>query len=202
MAHYLAELIQDAEKSSTEERPAKIAACCDAILNVWKHRHVLPDGRRPFEALEPFLQVLESLDLESDMPRYYRSVRSVFDRDGTDENEKIEYWLNLIDGIDYSAKVLIRYCLTQAAQGALNKSTEWTNLAKAAGVDEGVDFSLIRLVFKEDSMFNASDLHELNNDDREKIEDRIVRLEEFAKMVMIVVSDLRQKGQQTKSDKG
>ena len=41
MAHYIAELIQDAEKASAEERPAKMRACCDAILNLWKHRHTL-----------------------------------------------------------------------------------------------------------------------------------------------------------------
>jgi hypothetical protein len=48
MAHYIAELIQDAEKASAEERPAKMRACCDAIFNLWKHRHTLPNGKRPF----------------------------------------------------------------------------------------------------------------------------------------------------------
>jgi hypothetical protein len=197
MAHYIAELIQDAEKASAEERPAKMRACCDAILNLWKHRHTLPNGKRPFEELEPLLRVLESLDPEDDTPRYFRSVRGAVD--DAEENDETKSWLKLIDGLDYSVKILIRYCLTQAAQTALNKSMEWVALAEAAGADESAEYPITRLVSDEDSMLKASDPGEK---ERICIEDRIERLEAVAKMAMAVVSELRQEVQQAEGTGG
>lgn len=188
MAHYIAELIQDVEKASAEEKPAKMQACCDAILNLWKHRHMLPDGKRPFEELEPILHTIESLDPEDDTPRYFRSVRAVVD--DAEENDETKSWLKLIDGLDYSANILIRYCLTQAAQNALNKSLEWVSLAEATGADESAEFPLVRVMFEEDNVLKASDPDEK---ERKHIEDRIERLESFAKMAMAVAKELRQK---------
>ena len=193
MTHYIAELIQDTEKASAEERPAKMRACCDAILAVWKHRHTLPDGKRPFEQLEPILRTLESLDPEDDTPRYFRSVRAV--ADDADENDETKSWLKLVDGLDYSARILIRYCLTQAAQNALNKSVEWVGLAEAADADEGIEFPLINFVFDENSTLKESDPGE---EEKKCIEDRINRLEGFVKLAMEVVSDLRDKVQEAK----
>jgi len=193
MAHYIAELIQDAEKANAEERTVKMRTCCDTILNIWKHQHTLPDGKRPFEELEPLLRTLESLNPEGDTPRYFRSVRAFVD--DAEENEETKFWLKLIDGLDYSARILIRYCLTQAAQTTLNKSVEWVALAENAGVDESAEFPLIRVIFDEDSMLKASDPGEK---ERKRIKDRIDRLEEFAKMAITVASELRQEIQQTK----
>jgi len=197
MAHYIAELIQDVEEASAEEKPAKMQACCDAILNLWKHQHMLPDGKRPFEELEPILRTLESLDPEDDTPRYFRSVRAVVD--DAEENDETKSWLKLIDGLDYSAKILIRYCLTQAAQNALNKSLEWVSLAEEAGADESGEFPLVRVMFEEDNVLKASDPDEK---ERERIEGRIKRLESFAEMAMAVVSELRKKVQEIQETKG
>lgn len=195
MTHYIAELIDGAEKARPEERPAKMQKCCEAILTLWKHRHMLPDGKRPFEELEPILRALESLDPEDNTPRYFRSVRNA--ASVVEENGEAETWLNIIDGLDYSAKILIRNCLTQAAQNTINKSAEWVALAEAAGADEGIEFSLIRVIIKEDSMLKESDPGE---EVKKRIEDRIERLEKFAKMAMAVVSDLRQEISQTKGN--
>ncbi|MCO1604028.1 AVAST type 3 anti-phage proein Avs3b [Desulfosporosinus nitroreducens] len=186
LAHYIAELIQEAEKAGTEDRAAKMQACCDAILNLWKHRHTLQNGESVFKELEPILRTLDSLDPEDDTPRYFRSVRTA--ADSADENEETKSWLKLIDGLDYSAKILIRYCLTQAVQSALNKSLEWVSLAQAAGVDEGPEFSLVQVIFEEEDRMEAS---EPSEKDKKIIEDRINRLEGFAKMAMEVVSVLK-----------
>jgi len=196
MAHYIAGLIQDTEKASAEEKPVKTQACCDAILNLWKHQHMLPDGKRPFEELEPILRTLESLDLEDDSSRYFRSVRAVVD--DVEENDETKSWLKLIDGLDYSAKILIRYCLTQAAQNALNKSLEWVGLAEAAGADESAEFPLIHMIIEEDSVLKASDPDEK---ERKHIKERIERLESFAEMAIAVVSELRKKVQETQVTK-
>lgn len=197
MAHYIAELIQNAEKASAEERTVKMQACCDAILNLWKHQHTLPNGKRPFEELEPLLRTLESLDPEVDTPRYFRSRRDAVD--DAEESDETKSWLKLIDDLDYSARILIRYCLTQAAQTALNKSVEWVTLAESAGADKTAEYPLIQVISDEDSMLKASDPGEK---ERKRIEDRIERLEAFAKMAMAVASELQQEVQQIQGTKG
>jgi hypothetical protein len=186
MAYYIAELIQDAEKANAEERPAKMRACSEAILSLWKHRHELPNGKRPFGELEPILRALESLDPEDDTPRYFRSAR--FAADDADEKDEAKSWLKLIDGLDYSARMLIRYCLTQAAQAALDKSAKWVALAKEVGADDGVEFPIIGALVDEDNVLKASDPDEKT---RKRLEDRIDGLEQFGKMAMALASELR-----------
>lgn len=196
MAHYIAELIRDVEKANDEERPAKMRACREAILSLWKHRHELP-GKRPFEELEPILRALESLDPDDSTPRYFRSAKAAAEE--ADEKDETRSWLKLIDGLDYSARMLIRYCLTQAAQTALDKSVEWVALAEAAGLDEGVEFLVTRVIVDENNLLKAS-----NADDeaRERLEDRIDRLEAFTKMATALTSELRQQIQQAQRSKG
>ena len=190
MAHYIAELIQDAEKALAEERPEKMRACCDAILNLWKHRQTLPDGRRPFLEMEPMLRTLASLDPENSTPRYFRSVRTAAE-DAKETDEAIS-WLQLIDDLDYSARILIRYGLTQAAQKSLNKSMEWVGLAEAAGADEGVEFPLVRIIIQEGSVLEASDP---NEEEKKLLENRIGRLRAFSKMALAVASCLQKEVQ-------
>lgn len=188
MSHYIAELIQNAENAGPEERPAKMKDCCDAILSLWKHRRTFSDGIRPFEELDQLLRTLESLDPEEDTPRYFHSLRPAIDK--SKENDATKSWLELIDGLDYSAKILIRYCLIQAAQNAIDKSAEWVALANAADVDEGIEFSLIHMIWDENSLLKESDP---DVQEKKRIEDRIERLENFAKLALAVVSDLRKK---------
>lgn len=40
------------------------------------HRAAFPNGKRPFEDLEPVMRAIESLDPEDDTPRYFRSARA------------------------------------------------------------------------------------------------------------------------------
>lgn len=186
MAHYIAELIRDAKKASPEERQAKMEACCDAILKLWNHRHTFSDGKRPFEELDPIIRTLESLNPEDDAPRYFRSLRAAIDK--IEEEDEIKSWLKLIDGVDYSAKILIRFCLIQASQTAINKSAEWVTLAEEAGFDDGIEIPLIHMIWDEDSMLEDPD-----EQAKKRIEDRIERLENFAKLALNMASDLRQK---------
>ena len=186
MAHYIAELIKDAETAKVEERPAKFAKCADAILKLWERRHQLPNGKRPFEDLEPILRALESLDPTDDTPRYFRSPRMAVDE--TEQNVETRKWLELADGFDYSAKSLIRYCLTQAAQTALYKTKDWVVLAETAGLEDGIDLPIIRIITDESDLTKAS---EPDDRARKLLEDRISRLDGFIKMADAVASDLR-----------
>lgn len=186
MAHYIAELIEETETAKVEERPAKFAKCADAILKLWQRRHQLPNGKRPFEDLEPILRALESLDPTDDTPRYFLSPRMAVEE--TEQNAETRKWLDLADGLDYSAKILIRYCLTQAAQTALDKSKDWVVLAETAGLEDGIDLPVIRIMTDESDLTKASE-----PDDRapKLLEDRISRLDGFIKMADALASDLR-----------
>ena len=113
MAHHIADLMINAENAIGDEKAAAERKCFDAILELWKHRSELPNGKRPFEDLEPVMRAIESLDPEDDTPRYYRAVRPP--KGETVETSEQEEWLSLVDGLDYTAKVLIGYCLTEAA---------------------------------------------------------------------------------------
>src|SRR5574341_407428 len=168
MAHYIAELIEAAEAVKSEDRPAKLKQCADAIVSLWEHRHQLPDGRRPFEDFEPILRALESLDPANTTPRYFRSQRVVVDKTKQPEAKK---WLDAIEGLDYSARILIRYCLAQAA-----------------GLKDDMDLPVIRIITNEGELTNASKPDESA---RKELQDRISRLEAFKKTADAIASDMR-----------
>ncbi|MGX4802064.1 AVAST type 3 anti-phage proein Avs3b [Bradyrhizobium guangdongense] len=170
MAHYLAELITEAETASGDERLAKMEKCHEVILNLWKHRYEMPTGKRPFGSMEPILRALESLDPENPFHRYYRTERHALD---ASKDEEARSWIELADGLDSTAKILVRYCLSQAALSAKDKTKEWLALAEAVDAD-AFDEPLIRVIIAEGDL-----LEEPNKKLRQLIEDRLGRLEAF-----------------------
>ena len=188
MAHYIAELIEEAESAKVEEQPSKLANCADTILRLWERRHQLPNGKRPFEDFEPILRAIESLNPEDDTPRYFRSLRLASDE--IEKNEKIENWLKIADGLDYTAKVLITYCLVEASQKALDKSKKWVVLAKTAGLEDGIELPVIQFIKAEGDLTKVGDP---NDKARRLLENRINRLAEFKKMANTLESDLRRR---------
>src|ERR1035437_5611721 len=103
MAHYIAELIQAAEAATSEARPARMAECAAAILDLWKHRSHVPHDRRPFEDLEPILNALQSLDPASDRRRYY--YQTLQEADEGEDRSEVQQWLRIVDQLDDSAKI-------------------------------------------------------------------------------------------------
>jgi hypothetical protein len=92
MAHYIAELMHAAETAEDAKRQELTSRCCVAILDLWRHRRELPDGKRPFEDIEPILRALQSLDPEDTTPRYFRSARP--NQAETEQDLKPESGLN------------------------------------------------------------------------------------------------------------
>jgi len=196
MAHYIAELVDEAKTAKVEDRPAKLARCADAILKLWEHRHQLPDGKRPFEELEPIMRALASLDPADDTPRFYRTQRAAINK--TKESKETVKWLELADGLDYSARSLIRYCLAQAAQTAVDKAKAWVKLAEKAGAEVDIDLPVIRFVSNENDLSNAD---KLNKVEQNLLENRIKKLDGFKKMADALASDLRQQLKRCKVSK-
>ncbi|MCK1505679.1 AVAST type 3 anti-phage proein Avs3b [Bradyrhizobium sp. 18] len=169
MAHYLAELITEAETANSDERPAKMEKCHEVILNLWKHRYELPNGKRPFESMEPILRALESLDPENTFHRYFGTARHAVGP----ENEEARSWIEVADSLDSTARILVRYCLSQAALSAKEKTKEWLALAEAVDAD-AFDGPVIRVIVAEGDL-----LEDPNKELRKLMEDRLGRLEAF-----------------------
>lgn len=186
VAHHIAELIQKAETATGDAKQSAENACFEAILKLWAHRAELPIGKRPFQDIEPVIRAVESLDPEDDTPRYFRAVRPP--RGEAAEEPETEKWLKMVEGLDYSAKVLIGYCLAEAADAAQDKTREWVKLAEAADVEDGVPEIVIRFVSTAADLKKEPDaIRELRN----RLEGRLKRLEGFAKLAGTVADDLR-----------
>lgn len=186
MAHYISDLILRCETEDGKSKQAAERECFDAILALWRHRNELPNGNRPFEDAEPIVRAIESLDPNDETPRYFRQARP---RKGNDEEDsKAETWLKLADGLDYTAKLLIGYCLAQAANSAINKSKEWVKHAEAAGQEKGPTEIVITFVGPDDDHIKKPDQ---NAKLREQLKGRLERLNGFVKMADALADDLK-----------
>jgi hypothetical protein len=188
MAHHVAELIQEVEAAADDERSIKLKRCADAILDLWAHRHEFPDGKRPFQCLEPILRSLEVLDPQNPTPRIYRSARPP--RDGENESKETRQWLEIADELDYSAKILVRFCLVNAAGNAINRLAEWVRLAESADAPMEVELPIIRFIEAESTLGASAE----NQDPQiALIEDRISRIRNIQKLLDALSLDLQQR---------
>lgn len=187
MAHFVAEKIVDAEAATGEDRPQKMSICADAILKLWAHRSALPNGKRPLEDFEPIFHTLQSLDPDDETPRYFRQARSAI----ADEDEAVETkkWLDTASGLDYTARILIRYCLTAAAENAVDKSREWVALASEATAKDDIDIEIVRIVVNDTDALNAKSPDDLQ---RDRMRDLLKRLNVFRKLAGDLSKHLRQ----------
>lgn len=183
MAHYIAGLMTKAETALGEDKDAAGRECFAAILDLWKHRAALPHGKRPFEDLEPIVRAIESLDPENHLPRYYRAARPS-KGEAADSSDQ-EQWLSLVDGLDFSARALIGYCLAEAAEAALDKSKAWVQHAMA--IDNGPTERVIRLVKSAADVNKAPDP---NEEIRSLLADRAKRLRGFLRIAEVLTNTL------------
>jgi hypothetical protein len=185
MAHHIAELVQEAEGATADDRPAKLAQLRDAILALWAHRFEMPTGKRPFGEFEPILRALASLDPESQSSRYFSPSRAP-DNEG-DESKATREWIELARVLDHISKVLIDHCLTLAADAALDKSNEWVKLAKEAGIDDSFEFTVIRFVKDQSDLMKEPDLSAYQ---RRVLMDRKKRLDAFLSVASMLANDI------------
>lgn len=185
IANYIAELIEFSQSAAPEEKAEADERCMSAILRLWEHRRHLPDGSRPFDQIESILKTIEGLDPSETHPRYY-SHFSQRARAKGDSPAPVERWLETAEGLDHTARMLIRFCLWQAANLAGSQSAEWLKLAEEAGLQEGPDVVMLRF-FKDESNL----LESQNERDRAKLEERLQRLEAFSLMADAVADEIR-----------
>lgn len=192
MAHYIAQKIEDVEAANGEEaRGHKMSECREAILKLWAHRRELPNGKRPFEELEPIVRVLKSLDVEDATPRYFCQARSTADQN--DENDSTTKWLDIASGLDDTARILIRYCLGMAAKEAVDKSREWVALAESIAEEGDIDIKIVGIIVED---LVALDSASPDDRGKVKIQALLKRLEVFIAISSMLSSHLRQQLEQ------
>jgi hypothetical protein len=184
MAHYVAERIQAAEKASAEDRRPAQDACAEAILELWKYRNILPKHLRPLEDLQPVVRAIASLDVDQDDYRYY--PHALREAATAHADEETKQWLDFAFGLDYSARVLISFALSSAAQGTTADAAPWVDLARQAGADTGPEQYVIQFISGPDASDETKE-----DEDAAKLKERLSRLESFAELSAVLIRDLQ-----------
>lgn len=178
MAHYVAELIADVETANPVGRAAKEDRCAAAILELWSHRHEVPNGRGHFEP-EPVLRAIANLDPDAPGYRHFAGLRQSAD----DDDGAVREWLRLADNIDATARMLIVECLVAAAAAANDRSREWISMAEAARIEDDAPMVALRFVNEQADLLHRVDPKEA---DREQLERRLGRLNAFMKLAKML----------------
>ena len=117
MAHHSAELIKLAETTKGAGAPEAQRKCREAILQLWEHRKNLLTHRRPLESFIPIQETLNNIS-PSGSGRYFHLHK----KPRTDEIGKL---LDAAENIDATARSLISWFITQAAELANKKEKKW-----------------------------------------------------------------------------
>jgi len=184
MAHHVADLILKAENATGSDKVTAQTEAFDTILALWKRRSEFPSGKRPYEELESVIRTVASLDPEDNTPRYHRLVRPP--KDEAAERSDQEKWLRLAEGLDNLAKVLIGFCLAEAARAAVDRSKEWVTLAEEVG-NEGPYEITIRFLSRTEESNKPPDPHA---EQRKILADRIKRMRSFMGLAESVTETL------------
>jgi hypothetical protein len=133
MAHHIAELMQAAEEADGGEKSEIEDRCRRAILELWEHINFFPRGHRPFAEIEPLLAIIRSLDPDNGAYFYHAEAQTLLSTSEVDEATK--QWLELAQGVDYSARLLVSMCLRNAASDIAKDKREWLDLAESLDID-------------------------------------------------------------------
>jgi hypothetical protein len=186
MAHVIAERMDAAEKAEPSERAAAQTACAEIILQLWNRRNSLAERLRPFKGLEPLIRTLDSLDV-SGGPRFrYLPQRPPGLETVPDKTSK--QLIDLAEGVDYSARALIRHLLAEAFEEASDEARPWIKAAVDANAETTVEMRIVGFLDDE-----AAELVEGEAKKREEMEEKIGKLEAFADLAADYAYELRVK---------
>lgn len=187
MAHHIAEVMQDVEKSTGRQRAEAEDRCREAILSLWKHINDFPGGHRPLADIEPLFATIKALNPDNREYFYQSEARSLLDNSTLSEETKS--WLELARGVDYSARILIGMCLKKAAIDIAQDKLDWLELAESLDADL-THTRVVRIVSGKDQQFEG----ELQKNSRTKavntLKNQRKRLEAMVDMSQMLVQDI------------
>ena len=186
MAHFIAERMDAAERASPEALASAQDICAQAIFRLWEHRNSLPSHMRPFRELEPLLQTLASLDVDSG-PRFRYIPQYPSDQEFEAPEMQGSNLLKTAVNLDYSARVLIQYLLSAAADSAIDKAIPWLEAAIDAKADALLELRVVEFVSAGAKLPGADEVA------REALVDKIEKLEAFSQLATAVAMEFRSK---------
>lgn len=179
MAHHIAGLMSRLESHGAVGQTGVEEECRRAILELWSYRNSFRGGSRPFGNLEQLLQTVEALD--PDRPSFFyareRANRASADS-GLDESSR--QWLRLAQSIDRGARTLIGYCMSKAAEGAVDQAAGWVELARKVETTLDTDIKLVRIIIDNASMLKDVLPKDEQSAVRELLERRVESLDAMA----------------------
>lgn len=161
-------------------------------MKFWDHRSVFPDGKRPFEDLEPVVETLRKLDPSSINP-FYRPSRPNKSsmKIGEVETDK---WLSIAEGLDYTARIVMEFVLERAMVNASEEVKEWLDVGEQAELSPEIDIHFVRKLATDLDWQRRTRKRQL-----EGLQDRIDRLSAFADFAAIVETNLNMEIDQLKN---
>jgi hypothetical protein len=125
MAHYIAQLITEAENSTGIKKKAIEKECFNTILKLWEYKSSFPDGKKPFERFEVIFKTLEKLSPDNRNMFFYENQQ-----ENIPDDDIIKQLMKAIQIIDEAARVWIEYILKDAAELASDeKIKKWLTIA-------------------------------------------------------------------------
>lgn len=117
MAHYVAQLISEAEVADTEEgKKAKQKECCEIILKLWRDREHLPNTSKPLSELNPLIELLDKLKEDDGKYPYWRQEVA----DGHIS------WSEFVNSIKNCSEEIFELCFYSAVNSELlEKKQNW-----------------------------------------------------------------------------
>jgi len=119
MSHYLAELIQNIEKSeSKKEKKLLQQECCDIILKVWSQKDNLPIIK-PLDNLKPIIEILQVLQEDKTVHVHPRWI----EYNSTLRNNE---WASFVDLVkNNSERIFDKVLQINLHEDLLTKDKEW-----------------------------------------------------------------------------
>lgn len=195
MAHFIAERMDAAERASPEVRASAQDTCAQVIFKLWEHRNSLPSHIRPFRELEPLTRTLASLDVDSGPQfRYLPQHPCDLELEGAEipGSDLLKTAINL----DYSARVLIQYLLSAAAENATDKAIPWLEAAIDAEADAVLEARVVEFVSAGAKLPSADEVA------RKALLDKIEKLEAFSQLASVVATKFRRRLELAVGDEG
>lgn len=184
MAHLIAERLDTAESAPPEERASAQDSCTQVIFELWANRNSLPSHIRPFRELEPLLQTLGSLDVDSG-PRFRYFPQHPSEEELGGAEIQGSQFLKAAVNLDYSARVLIQYLLSSAAASVGDKVIPWLDAAINAEADAVLEARVVAFVKAGAKPPGADEVVQ------KSLLDKIEKLEAFSQLATDVAAELR-----------
>lgn len=181
MANYIAQKMKTAEKTVGKEKTEAEENCFNAILALWDRREAWCGRGNPYEDLEPIINTIKRLNPENRDYFYWNN-----DNKCAAMNSEVQQVLDIIKSVDKAARVCLEYLFKYALEIAVDEEMkEWIKAADKFSDEDAEDVSLLRRFMRK----SGSDMTDL----QEKVEKRILILEEFQDKSMELLELYREK---------